>query len=235
MSNLFDDRYAEQGPAQQGTREPRHDRDVTLGMGAVLAIFFALVVLCAIFYGVGYQMGRRSGEKSDAPAPAANAAPSTPAYYSGAPKPSASGAQAQPQAQTTVPTDATAPPANAPVVMSSTPAAPVAGSPATSMVQSTPVAKPAPAQTAPAPKPQDAPKQAAPSNTSYMVQVAAVVHDEDAQYLVSSLKKHGYSVVVRHEPQDSLTHVQVGPFSSKDEAKAMQQRLHDDGYAAIIK
>ena len=68
-----------------------------------------------------------------------------------------------------------------------------------------------------------------------MVQVAAVSHDEDAQVLVSSLRKRGYNVSVRHEQQDTLSHVQVGPFASRDAAKAMRQKLLDDGYNAIVK
>ena len=38
------------------------DREITLGTGALLAIFFAVVLVCAVFFGLGYSMGRRSGE-----------------------------------------------------------------------------------------------------------------------------------------------------------------------------
>jgi DedD protein len=68
-----------------------------------------------------------------------------------------------------------------------------------------------------------------------MVQIAAVSHQEDATILVSALRKRGYAVVVRNEPKDSLFHVQVGPFASRDEAKAMRARLLGDGYNAILK
>jgi cell division septation protein DedD len=213
MSNLFDDQNPEPVAEPLPQREQKHERDVTLGMGALLAIFFGLVVLCAIFFGVGYQMGRRNAEN----APPATAAPTPTSMMSnGSAKPSASGTQPQPQtppaADSTVETpDATPAPKTA---------APVVNAPVAAPVQ-------------PAPKP--APPPVASSGGSYMVQVAAVSHEEDAQVLVSSLKRHGYNVSIRHEPQDALTHVQVGPFSSKDAAKAMQQRLHDDGYAAILK
>jgi cell division septation protein DedD len=49
------------------------------------------------------------------------------------------------------------------------------------------------------------------------------------------LKKHGYSVTIRQEPQDKLLHVQVGPFANKKDAEAMRQRLLADGYNAIVK
>jgi cell division septation protein DedD len=36
------------------------DTEITLGTGKILAIFFALVVVCALFFGLGYSMGRNS-------------------------------------------------------------------------------------------------------------------------------------------------------------------------------
>jgi len=68
-----------------------------------------------------------------------------------------------------------------------------------------------------------------------MVQIAAVTHQEDANILVSALRKRGYAVVVRSEPNDSLLHVQLGPFASRDEARAMRAKLLGDGYNAILK
>jgi cell division septation protein DedD len=68
-----------------------------------------------------------------------------------------------------------------------------------------------------------------------VVQVAAVSHQEDADVLMNALKKHGYNVAIRQEPQDKLLHVQVGPFANKKDAEAMRQRLLADGYNAIVK
>lgn len=68
-----------------------------------------------------------------------------------------------------------------------------------------------------------------------MVQVAAVSHQEDADLLVAALKRKGYTVAARSEPQDKLIHIQVGPFPSKKDAEAMRQRLLGDGYNAILK
>jgi cell division septation protein DedD len=68
-----------------------------------------------------------------------------------------------------------------------------------------------------------------------VVQVAAVSHQEDADMLMNALKKHGYNVTIRQEPQDRLLHVQVGPFANKKDAEAMRQRLLADGYNAIVK
>jgi cell division septation protein DedD len=69
----------------------------------------------------------------------------------------------------------------------------------------------------------------------FVVQVAAVSHQEDADLLMSALKGRGYAVVERTEPQDKLVHIQIGPFSYRKDAEAIRQRLQGDGYNAIIK
>jgi len=70
---------------------------------------------------------------------------------------------------------------------------------------------------------------------SFVVQVAAVSSQDVADILTSSLQKKGYSVSVRHEPQDKLLHVQIGPFTTRQDALAMQQRVLADGFNAIVK
>src|SRR5580658_6498174 len=39
---------------------PERERELTLSTGAILAIFLGLVLLCAIFFGFGYNLGRKS-------------------------------------------------------------------------------------------------------------------------------------------------------------------------------
>src|SRR5579863_1921430 len=36
------------------------DTEITLGTGKMLALFFGLVILCAIFFGMGFTMGKNS-------------------------------------------------------------------------------------------------------------------------------------------------------------------------------
>jgi DedD protein len=67
-----------------------------------------------------------------------------------------------------------------------------------------------------------------------MVQIAAVTNPEDAQVLVNALRKRGYAVIARREATDSLIHVRIGPFSSRDEANKWSQKLLGDGYNAIV-
>ena len=60
-------------------------------------------------------------------------------------------------------------------------------------------------------------------------------HQEDADVLLSALRRRGYAVQGRSEANDKLIHVQLGPFSSRKDAEAMRQKLAGDGYNAFIK
>lgn len=47
-------------PVAAARVEEPNDTEITLGTGKMLALFFGLVILCAIFFGMGYSMGRSS-------------------------------------------------------------------------------------------------------------------------------------------------------------------------------
>src|SRR5258707_10582813 len=51
--------------------DEREDHEITRGTGALLAIFFGVVLVCAVFFGLGDSLGRRSGEATTAAMPAA--------------------------------------------------------------------------------------------------------------------------------------------------------------------
>jgi pilus assembly protein CpaC len=72
------------------------------------------------------------------------------------------------------------------------------------------------------------------SSKSSMVQVMAISHKEDADSIVSALKRKGFDVAVHQYPQDSLLHLQLGPFVNRNDAEAMRQRLVVEGYNATI-
>ena len=42
------------------------DTEIALGTRSLLAIFFGLVLICAIFFGLGYSVGRGSGTRAAA-------------------------------------------------------------------------------------------------------------------------------------------------------------------------
>lgn len=84
--------------------------------------------------------------------------------------------------------------------------------------------------------PEAAVQSSAPSAPgTYMVQIAAVRSSQDANILVGALQQRGIHAVVRHEAQDQLLHVQVGPFSTRAQAFDMRSKLLADGYNAMVK
>lgn len=91
------------------------EREISLGTTTVLGIFFALALVCALFFGLGYSMGRRSTPA----APAVVAATDTPTATTNTTKPSSgnpiattpAAPEPQPTPNTvTVPTTNTPPP-----------------------------------------------------------------------------------------------------------------------------
>jgi DedD protein len=220
MRTLFDTEEEEEVKASE----------ITLSTASLLGIFFGLVLICGVFFGFGYSMGRGTGQGAQAHAveniPASN--PGDGDESASATRPPAAAPEGAPEE-----TPANAKAASAPVVKpvvkedaaseDDTPAKPVppANSKPTAL-------KSVPAYVPPA----DAPASA---SGRPMVQIAAVARPEDAYVLVNALRQRGYSVVVHNEPQDKLLHVQVGPFADLTQANAMKQKLLADGYNAIIK
>jgi len=47
-------------PSSAPTMSTNDDTEITLGTGKMLALFFGLVILCAVFFGMGFSMGRNS-------------------------------------------------------------------------------------------------------------------------------------------------------------------------------
>ena len=211
------------------------DREVTLNTGIVLALFFALALLCAVFFGFGYSIGHKS-----APVPVAADADPTPAPVDTAatPKPTP-GSPAAASVPEYVPSGASEKAANtkagSPATQGNAPAKPKVETVVTEVSPSR-VAPVKPAAAAlPVNVPATAPSSApAPSGTNY-VQIAAVSHQEDADVLLSALRRRGYAVLTRSDANDKLIHVQVGPFTNRKEAEAMRQKLAGDGYNAFIK
>ncbi len=205
------------------------DREISLGATTILGIFFALALLCAVFFGFGYSLGRRSS------LPVATPTEVTAGSQSGASKPAPGSLAAQTIKQSAGATES----AIAPVDPPSTAA--VETQPATSAPPKAVVTSPRPTVAEPVSlavtKPAAVPVVAtAPPAGSPVVQVAAMSHQEDADVVAVDLKRRGYTVAIRREPQDKLFHVQIGPFATKKEADAMRQHLQTDGYnSAIVK
>jgi len=224
-----DDFMTHEPPELQRLQGQERDREITLNMGTILGIFFALVLVCAVFFGMGYTLGRRSQQTQTA----ADGATSDGTNFNGfKPSPQSVAMQPVPSSPPAPSSTDTSTPESAPqpaTSNSSTTAVPATTAPVTTDTsRSATSTKPATVATQP-PAPIQYTQQ--PS----MVQIAAVSHQEDADVLLSALKKQGYAVVARQEPQDSLIHIQIGPFSNRADANAMRQRLLADGYNAIVK
>jgi DedD protein len=243
LLNDRDEELDDRPDDRQGLRHRQYangrDREITLGTTMILGIFFALAVLCAAFFGFGYSTGRHSA-LTTAPAAGANTASSN-----GILKPGAGITGNNPYAQP-VPSDTT-PAFGLPASrVPASEAAPTRPAPAPErVVAEEPYVHPTPlppAETTPKPARIVAVAASVPTATpvslgtgQFMVQVAAVSHQEDGELLVTSLKRRGYGVAIHTEPQDKLLHVQIGPFNNRREADSMRQRLLGDGFNAIVK
>jgi len=229
---ILHDRDHEVSDYRDRSRIDQDDREISLGTGTILGIFFALALLCAIFFGFGYSMGRKSVQtviSTATPQPATGGIFSSfkPAAGNPGSPVHAAAAEAQDKAPS-APHDPDGDIVTAPVPSSddtSAPAKPVSAAPHPAT----------PKATADAATPPPAAMPAVSPNGTTMVQVAAVSHQEDADTLIAALKKKGYAVFIRQEPQDHLLHVQVGPFATRKDADAMRQHLLADGYNAIVK
>jgi cell division septation protein DedD len=194
------------------------DTEITLGTGKLLLLFFGLVGICAVFFALGYSLGRKSeavvttASAAGVPQPSSNtnkassgsAAPAM-TFYKAVEQKQAN-AELTPSAETKTDTNATAQtsvPAN-----SGSPPPPQSNGvdPATTMPLS-----------------------------GYFVQVAAVSKQEDADALVDALKKKEYPAFVATPASDRLFRVQLGPFSDVKDAEGMRTKLVGDGYSPILK
>ncbi len=206
----------------------RKDVEVTLGPAVLFAIVCGLILLCGLCFGVGYTSGRRSGARTASAKEAASGQTlAAQQAAAAAHKPGAGGTPPAAQAAASA--------AAAQNDSSSNPAA--GGGPNQAAQPNTPAVRPAIPSQPTSSAAGGAPTQvqpAIPPGSGVMVQVAAVSHVEDANVLMGALKKRGYEVTARREPDDNLIHVQIGPFANRAEANAMSQRLLSDGYNAVV-
>jgi DedD protein len=196
------------------------DQEVTLGTGRLLGLFFGLVVVCALFFSLGFTLGRRS-----TPETVAAAGPNAPATVTDS-RPSASRTATKPDAEAPSKSEEltfykaveqNAPAARLETRPSTRPAAQVTAR----TVESKALGR-------------DTPRMYS-AGSGYMVQVAAVTKQDDAEALVHALRRKSYPVIMTSGPADKLYHVQVGPFGDIKDAEGMRAKLIGDGYNPIVK
>lgn len=189
------------------------DREITIGVGKLVVLFFVLVILCGISLAVGYSLGRNSAKQAAAAVTVPPAIPAT----SQAGKPDAA-QPASPKTPDTATADNAAPQAASPSDLTFYQA----------VEQKDPHPQLTPQDAAPAPA-------SAPARTTlgngYLVQIAAVSNQDDAKALHDELQKQHYPVVIVSQPGDKLLHVQVGPYADVKEAEAIRSRLLSAGFS----
>jgi len=193
------------------------DTEVTLGTGKMLVLFFGLVVVCAVFFGLGFSIGRNSAKSETSSGDAIV----SPAAANPAVRPSG--------VRSTSPTSSSSDQLTFYKSVAQKNANPQMATKESESGSSTPeenTGKHAtPNLTA-----------AAPPQNGYYVQVAAVSKQEDAEALVGALKKKQYAAfAASNSPSDKLFHVQVGPFADIKDAETTRSKLINDGYNPILK
>ncbi|MBZ5651040.1 MAG: SPOR domain-containing protein [Acidobacteriia bacterium] len=186
------------------------DTEITLGTGKMLALFFGLVALCAVFFGMGFSLGKNSGR--------------TNVELQGGTGASAVRPTAVKAAEARAPSDLTFYKA----VEQKDPQADLTAKSADTLASTAAKGGPADADAPPDPT-------AISGQNSYFVQVAAVSKQEDAAALVDALKKKQYAAFAASAGGDKLFHVQVGPFADIKDAETARGQLVKDGYNPILK
>lgn len=242
------------------------DTEITLGAGKLLGLFFLLVAICGVFFAVGYSLGKTSAREqvlNDHPAENVSSA-TDPAINKPsaavAAKPEATPVADAAQAKQEDPdltfyknvkqngADATTPVQQAKPVPAgkTTPATSTEGSAAQAAMIAT-LREPKAAAiegstTAPlaaAKSPASVPANSIPISVTgmYLVQIAAVSHEEDAAALAGALRKKNYNAAVVNslDLKDKLFHVVIGPFATLQDADSMKLKLRGEGYNPIVK
>ncbi len=235
------------------------DTEITLGMGKLLGLFFMLAATCGVFFAVGYSLGKtaereqalknQAAQTLAADTDAANPKPA------GAPARGVSGspaAESGEEAKEAAPdltfyksvkqspnedTKAQQGPKSSEATANTTGGSPLAAKPHEVPTGSAALSKPVPAAKAEASPTSAAPMPQANSSGTYLVQIAAVSHEEDAAALAGALRKKSYAAAVVGSPngKDKLFHVVLGPYASLQDAEAMKLKLQGEGYSPIVK
>ena len=177
----------------------------------LVGLFLGVVLLCGVFFTLGYVMGRTQyGGAVHAADGFNNNVPSAPV--------SAAKSKAAPAAPSA---PATKSPASVPAVATKSKNAPPPA--ATKTVAATPKQPPARFQ---------APAM---NKNSIVLQVAAVKLQRDALEMADAIQQKKFPAFVASSPADNFYHVQVGPYPDMPSAENAKRALEQLGFKPIIK
>lgn len=214
------------------TKEKKSGGDFVLESRHLVGLFFLLVIIFGVVFTLGYLMGR---SQYDSKVRAAVGPP--PGFDADAPVAAKSKAKPEPE-------NAQAPKKDSDwdFYHSADPQA------SADHLQPPPKPLTATAQPASAPKPTAAlSKTAIPAKSSsgtdgplipkgaIMLQVAAVLHQDDALALAQALQQKKFPAFVIPPAADKYYRVQVGPYKDNDSASKARQDLEAKGFKSIIK
>ena len=195
-------------------------RDMVLESRHLLGLFLGVVVICGVFFTLGFVMGRTqydsSVRASSATVPKAKAEPAPSAPVPAAANPAVPKASEWDfyRAGESKKTDDALKPAEPPKLETSK--TPAASKPAT-------VATPKKFQPPLMPR------------GAIVLQVAALTRESDALALADALQQKEHPAFVLVPGTDSYYRVQVGPFADAKSAEVAKKALERDGFKAIVK
>jgi DedD protein len=215
----------------------------------LVGLFLGVVLLCGVFFTLGYVMGRTQYGGAVHAADVLNgSAPSAPASSKSKPAPAAKNAPAP------VPDNGGwdfydnkksasdhLEPAPAPAVAPATPATKSATkAPATVpavATKTTNTPPPAATKTVAAPTPKQPARFQPPAlnKNSIVLQVAAVKLQRDALEMADAIQQKKFPSFVATSPADNFYHVQVGPYPDMAAAENAKRALEQLGFKPIIK
>lgn len=207
-------------------------RDTVLESRHVVGLFLGVVVLCGVFFTLGYVMGRTQQDAS-VKAVSASATPARPADKPAAPAPSSwdfMGGANEKKAPGKLESSAN-PPASGgpPPVITSTPIK-------TEKAAAKTLEKAAGAKSAPVATSKNALTKAPLIPRGHVVlQIAALTREADALALVEALQKKQFPAFLLTPTTGNLYRVQVGPYPDGKVADAAKQALEREGFKAITK
>jgi cell division septation protein DedD len=215
----------------------------------VLIAFFAVVLLCAVFFSLGYFLGHRERYPANAPAteqvsPSSDIPPTVnpPAQ----PEPSASLDEGRPAAEATGPPAAQSPSSTAHQRLEAAapaeaapPSAPAAAKPGKRATSSRTTRK----SNGPASGARETGTLTVPARTKLppglTVQVAALSSQQDAINMVDVLKSRGYPVLLlapdSAHSKDIFFRIIVGPYKTRRQVARVRSELAAEGFKPFIR
>jgi len=213
--------------------------DKGLSARHLVLVFLGGVALCGVFFSLGFLVGYNERSARMAPVTERVATPATIPPTVNTPLETApvrsSGA---------APSTTSVPPPLAPIQASAPASPPGEQKPVTAPGTASPVTAPHPSPAMAEKKPEPGaaatpPAGAGEVGVGFTVQIAASRTKQDAEALVKILEGRGYPVFLitpeYAHSNDNLYRVQVGPFTSKDDAEKVRTKLTQEGFKPFIR